>query len=285
MNVSFEKYHGTGKDFVVVDANVYVPDRSKFARAVCDRTEGLGADGVLFLALEPDYRPPRVVMTLVQPDGSTAEMCGNGARCAAAWAAEHANADEVMIDTQAGTRYATVRDDGATIEMGSPAFSADAVPFVPDAISLESDEHIVQERIGDYDVTAVNTGVPHAVAFVEDVDDVDIERDAPPIRHADIFPEGANVTFASPREGGFDQRTFERGVEGETKSCGTGAVAIAAVARRLGMTDDNEIAVTPPGGELDVTLGDRFATLSGPVEWEFEGDVRISTTGRPHLEA
>ncbi|SIQ79776.1 diaminopimelate epimerase [Haladaptatus litoreus] len=278
MNVSFEKYHGTGNDFVIVDASVCVPDRAGFAREACDRAEGIGADGVLFLALEPNYRPPRVIMTLVQPDGSTAEMCGNGARCAAMWAAERADADEVMIDTLAGTRYASVHDDGATIEMGAPDFS-------PDGVSLAQDEPLVQAEIGGYDVTAVNTGVPHAVVFVDDVDSVDIDRDAPPIRHHELFPEGANVTFASPREGGFDQRTFERGVEGETQSCGTGAVAIAAVARRLGMTDEELISVSPPGGDLEVALGERYATLSGPVETEFEGRVRISTAGRLDLEA
>ncbi|WP_458206931.1 diaminopimelate epimerase [Haladaptatus sp. NG-SE-30] len=278
MTFSFEKYHGTGNDFVVVDADACVPNRAAFARGACDRVEGIGADGVLFLALEPDYRPPRVIMTLVQPDGSTAEMCGNGARCAAVWAAEQTGADEVMIDTLAGTRYAQIDDGGATIEMGAPRFDPDAVP-------VAQDEPLVQERIGKYEVTAVNTGVPHAVAFVDDVDAVDIEQVAPQIRHADVFPDGANVTFASRRPGGFDQRTFERGVEGETQSCGTGAVAIAAVAEHLELIDDEHVSVSPPGGELEVTLGDRYATLSGPVEQEFDGDVSVSATGRIDSEA
>ncbi|WP_458185108.1 diaminopimelate epimerase [Haladaptatus sp. NG-WS-4] len=272
-DVSFQKYHGTGNDFVVVDANVPVPDRAAFARQACDRDEGIGADGVLFLALEPDYRPPRVIMTLVQPDGSTAEMCGNGARCAAVWAAERTGTDEVMIDTLAGTRYAKIRDGGATIEMGSPRFEPERVP-------VAGDEPLVRERFGEFELTAVNTGVPHAVAFVDDVDAVDVERVAPAIRHADAFPEGTNVTFASRRPGGFDQRTFERGVEGETQSCGTGAVAVAAVAERLGLVDDELVSVSPPGGDLSVALGERYATLSGPVEREFEGDVNVSGTGR-----
>ena len=134
-------------------------------------------------------------------------------------------------------------------------------------------------------MTAVNTGVPHAVAFVDDVNAVDLERDAPAIRHADVFPQGANVTFASRRDGGFDQRTFERGVEGETQSCGTGAVAIAAAAHRLELVDDERVSVSPPGGELLVTVGDRTATLTGPVEREFGGDVRVSNAGRLDLEA
>ncbi|WP_423745939.1 diaminopimelate epimerase (plasmid) [Haladaptatus sp. SPP-AMP-3] len=278
MNLSFEKYHGTGNDFVIVNPDACVPHRSRFARRVCDRTDGIGADGVLFLALEPEFRPPRVIMTLVQPDGSTAEMCGNGARCAAVWAAERANADEVMIDTLAGTRHAKIHDGGATIEMGAPEFGPNDVP-------VAGDEPLIETRVGDYDVTAVNTGVPHAVAFVDDVDAVNLERDAPPIRHADVFPEGANVTFASPRDDGFDQRTFERGVEGETQSCGTGAVAIAAAARRLGLADGENVSVSPPGGDLEVAVDDRNATLTGPVEREFGGDLRVSNAGRLDLEA
>ena len=290
MSVEYEKYHGTGNDFVVVDADEYVPDRTAFAREVCDRQEGIatsgceavGADGTLFLALEPEFSPPRAVMTLVQPDGSTAEMCGNGARCAAQWAAERTGAETIMLDTQAGTRRAEIGNDGVTIEMGRPSFAPEDVPLSPDR-----DDPLVEETVAGVEVTAVNTGVPHAVAFVEDVEAVDLEAVAPAMRRADAFPEGANVTFASPRddvgrdddETGFDQRTFERGVEGETRSCGTGAVAIAVAARRLGRTTADEVAVYPPGGRLDVGFRDGRAILTGPVEREFAGEV--SSTPRP----
>ncbi|HKJ60010.1 MAG TPA: diaminopimelate epimerase [Halobacteriales archaeon] len=292
--IPYEKYHGTGNDFVVVDAENHVPDRAAFATAVCDRSEGVtagdgdvgdaagvsadgetgvgsgrtGADGVLFLHLEPEFRPPRVVMTLVQPDGSTAAMCGNGARCAAAWAAARTTADEVMIDTLAGTRHAEILADEVTVEMGEPSFEPADVP-------LAGDEPLIEAEVGGYEVTAVDTGVPHAVAFVDDVADVDLEVDGPAIRHAEEFPEGANVTFASPRDdGGFDQRTFERGVEGETASCGTGAVAIAVVARHLGLADDGPVAVHPPGGDLAVSFDDRgVPRLHGPVVREFDGEA------------
>ncbi|PSP55813.1 diaminopimelate epimerase [Halobacteriales archaeon QS_1_67_19] len=274
MTIAYEKYHGTGNDFVVVDADEYVPDRAAFARVVCDRREGIGADGTLFLALEPQFSPPRAVMTLVQPDGSTAAMCGNGARCAAKWAAERTGADAVMLDTQAGTRRAEIRGEAVAIEMGRPTFGPEAVP-----LAAESDAPLVEETVAGLDVTAVNTGVPHAVAFVEDVDAVDLDAVAPDVRHAEVFPEGANVTLAAPRaDGGFDQRTYERGVEGETRSCGTGAVAIAAAARRLGRCEAESIAVHPPGGRLEVAFADGVATLTGPVEREFEGEVS-STPG------
>ncbi|WP_256687612.1 diaminopimelate epimerase [Halococcus qingdaonensis] len=280
MNV--EKYHGTGNDFFVIDASEPVADRRALTIELCDGDDGLavgertGADGVLFLALEDGYASPRVVMTLVQPDGSTAPMCGNGARCAAAWAAERTAAETVMVDTQAGTRRATVDDAGVTVEMGEASFAPDAVP-------LAGDEPLLDESMEDLTVTAVDTGVPHAVAFVDDVATVDLDVLAPPVRHADRFPRGANVTFASPRDEGFDQRTYERGVEGETRSCGTGAVAIAAVARELGLTERDSIPVHPPGGRLDVRFTERGAALAGPTEREFAGTVSMAAS--PAVEA
>jgi len=274
------KYHGTGNDFVVVDATEEVPDRRAFAVDLCDRTDGIeppeggtgtrGADGVLFLSLEPAYNPPRVVMTLVQPDGSVAAMCGNGARVAARWAADRAGSDEVMIDTPAGTRHAALdRETGAvTVGMGRARFDPGSVP-------VDADEPLVEHEVEGLAVTAVNTGVPHAVAFVDAVEAVDLEAVGPAVRHADVFPEGANVTVASERaDAGYDQRTFERGVEGETRSCGTGAVAVAAVARRLGRIETGEpVVVSPPGGDLDVTVTDSSSTLRGPVVHEFDRSV------------
>lgn len=283
--IHVEKYHGTGNDFIIVDAALTVPDRRAFAIEYCDRetgsshpdTETTGADGVLFLALEDQYSPPRVVMTLVQPDGSVAAMCGNGVRCAAAWAARKTGADELMIDTLAGTRPARITDDAVHVEMGQPTFS-------PESIPLADDSPLVEMDIDELTVTAVNTGVPHAVAFVEDVDNVDLERVGPAVRNASVFPDGANVTIAS-KDGGqtsaFEQRTFERGVEGETASCGTGAVAVAAVAHRLGLLEENEpVAVCPEGGDLEVTISTESAILSGPVVRSYETELPVAEPRR-----
>jgi len=262
--IPYDKYHGTGNDFAVVDATHRVPDRGAFASDLCAQ---LDADGVLFLALEDQYSPPRVIMTLFQPDGGTADMCGNGARVAARWASERTGSDEIMLDTQAGTRHAVVDGETVTVEMGVPEFDADRVPHTLDADLTD---------IAGYDVTAVNTGVPHAVSFVDDVDDVDLETDGPAVRNHHVFPEGANATFAHRvDETSFRQRTFERGVEGETLSCGTGAVAIAAAAARRGdIPEDAEVTVSPPGGDLVVTLDpDGPATLRGPTEFEYADDT------------
>lgn len=310
--VTVEKYHGTGNDFVVVDADAGVPDTRAFAVDVCDRSSGIshpdatrtGADGVLVLALSPDTEPQRVEMTLVQPDGSRAAMCGNGARCAAAWAAERTGENEFAIDTPAGTRRARVGADVVSVEMGQPTFAPEQVP-------VDTDEPLIQREVAGLEVTAVDVGVPHAVSFVEDVAAVDLDAVGPEVRSADVFPSGANVTLASPLAGGegFAQRTFERGVEAETHSCGTGAVAIAAVADRLGRlapVEEQEadrvgrpgpveeqgadgrrrsgsveehvdagrtVRVSPPGGDLEVTLTGDGAVLTGPVVREFRDTV------------
>ncbi|RRJ32955.1 diaminopimelate epimerase [Halocatena pleomorpha] len=284
--IHVEKYHGTGNDFIVVDAALTVPDRRAFATKYCDRetgisqpdAEAIGADGVLFLALEEQYSPPRVVMTLVQPDGSVAAMCGNGVRCAAAWAAEKTGSDELMIDTLAGTRRATVGDDTVRVEMGQPSFDPDTVP-------ITEESPLVEASVDELTVTAVNTGVPHAVAFVEDVAAVDLQRVGPSVRNAPVFPEGANVTIASRdterTDTVFEQRTFERGVEDETASCGTGAVAVAAAARRLGRIDGNEsVTVRPDGGTLEVTVSADETTLSGPVTRSFATELPVTEPRR-----
>ncbi|GAB7095073.1 diaminopimelate epimerase [Halolamina litorea] len=312
MSVPFEKYDGAGNDFVVVDDEDWdsavsehasdgdadgsaedtspTASRAAFARIHCDREVGVaddgaarhGADGVLFLSLAEGSDTAEVTMTLVQPDGSIAEMCGNGARCVAAWAADRSGATTIDIDTPAGTRRAVVEGDEVAVEMGEPSFAPADVP-------LAGEEPLIDATLDELDgtpaaglsVTAVNTGVPHAVVFVDDVDEIDIDAVAPPIRHAEAFPAGTNVTFASRTVdgAGFRQRTFERGVEGETRACGTGAVAVAAAAKRLarlpdGGRGDEWLTVSPPGGDLGVTVPpDGPARLRGPAEKRFAGEL------------
>lgn len=267
--IPFEKWHGAGNEFILIDASEYtIRDPPEFAIRECDRERGIGADGVLVLVPREAENPPRVEMTLVQPDGSTAAMCGNGARCAAKWLAARTGATEVIVDTPAGPRHAQASGDTVTVDMG-------AYSFAPDEVPLDRDEPLIEEPIGGLVVTAVTTGVPHAVGFVDDIDAVDLDAVAPGIRHADVFPQGTNVTLAQATDSGFRQRTFERGVEGETVACGTGAIAIAAVGAHLGRVSvDAEIPVFPPGGRLSATIHpDATATLRGPVTREFTGEV------------
>jgi diaminopimelate epimerase len=270
-SIPYRTYHGSGNDFAVIDADAHtVPDRSGFATSLCDE---LDTDGVLFLRLDEAADPSRVEIRLFQPDGSTAAMCGNGARVAGRWAAERTGDRTFVLDTGAGPRHVEVYEDfEVSVEMGRPRFSPEAVPLDRDEPLVETAvETITDGHIDGFEVTAVNTGVPHAVAFVEDVAAIDLEETAPPIRHAPVFPTGANVTVATAVSDGFDQRTYERGVEGETRACGTGAVAIAAVAERLGAIEPGDpVTVSPPGGDLIVAIrSDGTGTLRGPTAFEF----------------
>ena len=292
--VTLETYHATGTDYIVVDTDEDVVSRRSFAREFCDPDDGLahpdedrtGAEGVLFLSLEPECSPPRVIMTVVKPDGNVAEMSGNGARIAAAWANDRLGADVLMIDTMAGTRRATVEDDYVTVEMGDPVFGPGAVP-------VDGSEPFVEQHVGEFSLTAVNTGIPHAVAFVDDVDDVDLDAAGPDICHAPAFPEGVNLTVAARRDqptvdvdgsagavvAAFDQRTYEADGREAVCSC-TGATAVAAAARKLGIIGQNDrVAVHPPGGRLDVRIPDGNARLGGPVSRKFAGRVADGSPG------
>ncbi len=273
MDLPFEKLHGNGNDFVLIDeyANVVVPEAMKpeFARLYCDRRFGIGGDGVLFLSKGEggDLR-----MRLVQPDGSEAEMCGNGVRCVAKYAVDRGYAGEAfVVETGAGpvpVEAGYDEDDAfeATIGMPDPAFDRSGIPAIGDGEYLE--------EVDGLEVRAVNTGVPHAVVFVEDLDGVDLDAVAPAIRRHPSFPEGANVNFVQVTgPGSIRVRTFERGVEGETLSCGTGATASAAIAHRLGLVGE-PVEVETAGGPLTIGIG-RKTTMTGPAETVFSGLISL----------
>lgn len=276
MATPFVKMQGDGNDFVVLDetAERLVSDRSGFAARYCDRRFGVGADGVIHVerpeASELDAEGADVAMRLFQPDGDEAAMCGNGVRCVARFAVDEGLVEPggpIHVRTPAGLRRARVDGDRVGVAMGTPSFAPGDVPAT---------REIVEEALGELTVTAVDTGVPHAVAFVDDVETMPLERLAPATRHHDVFPEGANVDIAGSLDeddGGYRVRTFERGVEGETMACGTGAVAVAAVARRERDAGD-AVRIVANGGELRVTFDeDGAATLEGGAERVFEGSV------------
>lgn len=270
MEIPFAKLHGNGNDFIVIDEyhKIVIPDdmKGQFAASYCDRRFGIGADGVIFLskAERNDLR-----MRIFQPDMSEAEMCGNGIRCLAKFASDAGYVKgSCSVDTPAGPVNVTmeVRDEDffATVTMTPPLFDRKDIPA--------TGEGEYKEHIGDYDVYAVNTGVPHAVIFVNKVDDVDVAAAAPAIRHHASFPTGANVNFVERTgENSIRIRTFERGVEDETLSCGTGATAAAAVAHKLGYTGD-AVEVETPGGPLTIFL-QGGARMQGPATTVFTGVI------------
>ena len=270
-SIVFTKLHGNGNDFILIDEmrQEMVPEAAKrnFAVRCCRQKFGIGADGVLFLV---NSSRSDLGMRLIQPDGSEAEMCGNGIRCLAKYAWDTGYVGESFdVETLSGIIPVQIRErDGlfwAKVDMGVPRFDRPSIP----ACGLGD---LISEEINGIRVSAVNTGVPHAVVLVDDMN-FDILKAAPFIRHNSIFPEGANVNFVKIGEP-LEIRTFERGVEGETLSCGTGSVAAASVARRLGLVDD-EVLVQTKGGPLLISFEDGKAFMEGPAVTVCSGEFSL----------
>jgi diaminopimelate epimerase len=270
MEIGFTKLQGNGNDFILIDEfeQEAIPEEMKgaFAALYCDRRFGIGADGILFLQASDaaDIR-----MRLFQPDESEAAMCGNGIRCLAKYAHDAGYVKEsCSVETGAGIMAVTMgyaEDEfTATITMPAPAFERNAIP------ATGNGEY--KEEIRNFTVYAANTGVPHAVVFVKEIGAVDIATAGPAIRNHPTFVEGANVNFVEVAgDGTLRIRTFERGVEGETESCGTGATASAAVAHHLGRVGET-VRVETKGGPLVIRFGEDV-TMEGPAETVFEGTI------------
>ncbi|OPY37435.1 MAG: Diaminopimelate epimerase [Methanoregula sp. PtaU1.Bin051] len=268
MEIPFTKLHGNGNDFILIDEyeKTVIPDEMKaqFATLYCDRRFGIGADGVLYLSKSGKGN---LKMRILQPDGSEAEMCGNGIRCLAKYAFDTGYVKEsCIVETVAGEMpvAAGYREDEffATIAMGTPLFDRRDIPA--------TGEGEYREMIGPHEVYAVNTGVPHAVIFVDELDRFEVAAQSPQIRFHDTFPKGANVNFVQVTgPDAISIRTFERGVEAETLSCGTGATAAAAVAHKLGRVGTT-VQVETQGGPLVITL-DGVAKMEGPAATVFTG--------------
>ncbi len=272
MEIVFTKLQGNGNDFILIDEyrQEIIPGDMKggFAALYCDRRFGIGADGILFLQAsdKADIR-----MRLIQPDESEAAMCGNGIRCLAKYAYDAGYVKEsCSVETGAGNVAVTMgyADDEFTakIAMPMPAFARSAIP------ATGKGEY--KEDICGLTVYGANTGVPHAVIFVRDIDAVDLAAIGPVIRNHPSFPEGANVNIVEcAGDDTLRIRTFERGVEAETESCGTGATAAAAVARHHGNVGDT-VRVETRGGSLVISFG-KSVTMEGPAETVFFGVIPL----------
>lgn len=251
--------HGNGNDFIIFDEfkNILVSEekKSKFVRVVCDRNFGIGADGAIFVQ---NSKVANAKFRYFNRDGSEAAMCGNGIRCFARYVVEKGYAKEgkISVETLANILELDVWKDKKwwiRVEVGRPFY-------------LWSKKMEVGGKV--YEVHSTFVGVPHAVIIVEDLD-FDIVPDAKFIRWHPIFPEGTNVNFVKVEKSVL-VRTYERGVEGETLSCGTGSVASAFVARKLNLVGDR-VEIKTRGGPLTVEFKDEKAYMIGSATKVFEG--------------
>ncbi len=257
--MEFFKFHGTGNDFIMVDNRDGLASLDEgTVKDLCHRRFGIGADGLILLQKDPDHD---MRMIYYNSDGKESTMCGNGGRCLAAFANYLG-----MIDSE-GTFNAID---------GIHAFSV-----------LNRTSDVWQVKLGMNEVTIasgdqtgdliVDTGSPHFVRLVDDPAKIDIIQKAKEIRYSQRFKDdGINVNFISEGEHGITIRTYERGVENETLSCGTGCVA-AAIATGRGMADGHhEVIISTQGGKVKVTFtktGTEYKDvfLTGPAEMVFKG--------------
>ena len=257
--VSFNKYHGTGNDFIIIDNRNggVTPDTKLFAHW-CDRRFGIGADGVILLV---DHTEQPFAMDYYNADGMPGSMCGNGGRCFASYLASLDLIDnEVTFMAYDGPHKATISDNMVSLQMADVALVQD------------NDTHYV-----------IDTGSPHYITFVEELDKLNVQEKGAAIRNAEPFKaDGINVNFVEA--GGGDTirvRTYERGVEAETQSCGTGVVACALAQHvRTKGASGNSIVVQVQGGELNVRFevvdsGYREIYLEGPATHVYSGTITV----------
>lgn len=265
MAIQFTKMSGSGNDFIIIDNRVPVIDDAKkvdFVRRVCDRRMSIGADGVIFVE---NSDKADIKWDFYNDDGSTPDMCGNGGRCVARYAVENKIASaELTLETLAGIISAKVGGANVRIKLTSPENLQQDI-----AVSLNGAQ---------YQIDSLNTGVPHAIIYSDNIEAVNVKEAGHGIRfHQAFAPDGTNVNFVQKvGDRALKVRTYERGVEDETLACGTGVVASALLSSHKNLVQP-PVEVETRGGEF---LKVDFDTSKGPVtDVYLEGLTRISFEG------
>jgi len=274
----FVKMHGTGNDFVLLEAQGDERDWPRLAQAMCDRHFGVGADGLILVL--PSARAD-VRMRMFNPDGSEAEMCGNGLRCVAKYAVEGGLArprdGRIDVETLAGVLAAQTSGDGRTVErvrvsMGAPRFAPAEIPVLVDVeppivgLPLEVAGRALR-------LTCLSIGNPHAVHFLDGpVAAFPLEEIGPLVERHPLFPQRVNFEVAQVLANDrIEARVWERGA-GATLACGSGASAVMVAARVQGLVGST-VDITLPGGTLAIEWDGRGEVyLAGPAERVFAGE-------------
>jgi diaminopimelate epimerase len=267
MRFAFDKMHGLGNDFVVIDARAEHLDVTRArARAIADRQTGIGCDQLILL--EPSERAD-LRMRIFNADGSEVEQCGNALRCVAQLTGVR------RIDTAGGLVEAEPDSAGITIDMGAPRFGWADIPlaYALDTAAIPVGWNGLEQG------AAVNVGNPHIIFFVPALDAVDLERLGPEIEHDPLFPARVNVNVAEVTgPSSLRLRVWERGA-GLTRACGTGACATAVAAIRCGLVQ-SPVTVALPGGDLRIDWAPGgHIRMTGPATHVFSGDAELEAFG------
>lgn len=285
--IKIAKYEGLGNDFILVDARTSTepPLNPEESARLCNRNFSVGADGVIFALAPPEGKEDEFdfSMRIYNSDGSEPEMCGNGIRCLAAFLRDLGEESEsYRIHTLAGPIVPVLNDDGRiTVDMGEPILSAAKVPTTlePNAESDSVVEQTLEVNGKTWKVSAVSMGNPHAIIFVNDLEnDIDFEVDGPALESHPAFPAKTNVEFVQVMsENHLKMKVWERGA-GPTLACGTGTCALVVAAIRAGKIprpegEGNTVRVTLPGGDLFIEWreSNNKVYMTGPADFSFNG--------------
>lgn len=269
--IHFQKWQGAGNDFIIIDnrAGQIVALNPKLISRLCDRHFGIGADGLMLVGSSKDFD---FEMIFYNSDGLPAEMCGNGGRCIAAMASQSGifSKKTTFLTTDGPHEAEVMRKDWIRLRM-------------IDIKDIELVKIPILEPLTIGNAIFLNTGVPHLVVFVDDLDSVKVEPVGRILRNLDIFsPVGTNVNFVKANGKALQVRTYERGVEAETLSCGTGNVASAVAAEWAFNSGFSEYDCVAQGGRLKVSFkrqGKNHFTdvwLEGPAVKVFEGTIETA---------
>lgn len=277
--MKFTKMQGIGNDYVYVNClEERVEHPSETAIKVSDRHFGIGSDGLILIkpSEKADFE-----MEMYNADGSQGAMCGNGIRCVAKYVYDYGltKKTQISVDTKSGIKYLdlTVKDGKAVeirVNMGSPILEVEKIPMKYPQSPVIAKPLNVGGNI--YEVTAVSMGNPHAVVFVEDVQNLEIEKVGPDFEKHQAFPESVNTEFVRVLDRKtVEMRVWERG-SGETLACGTGACAVAVACALNGYTED-AVTVKLLGGDLKIAWDreDNLVYMTGPAQVVFDGEIRI----------
>ncbi len=279
--MKFTKMHGIGNDYVYVNCfKEEVAEPSMVAVFVSDRHFGIGADGLILI------KPSKVAdfqMDMYNADGSRGEMCGNGIRSVAKYVYDYGLTDKtnISIETLAGIKYLdlTVENGKAVlikVNMGKPELNPDKIPVVAEGENVIDEEIIVDGE--SYKMTCVSMGNPHAIVYMDDVKNLEIEKIGPKFENHERFPNRVNTEFAKIIDRKtIEMRVWERG-SGETLACGTGACATAVASILNGLCED-EVTLKLLGGDLLIKWDKEENTvyMTGPATVVFDGEIDLST--------
>ncbi|TRZ41101.1 diaminopimelate epimerase [Robertkochia solimangrovi] len=256
MKINFYKYQGTGNDFVMIDnrQSVFPKNDTKLINHLCDRRFGIGADGLILLENDPEYD---FKMVYYNADGRESTMCGNGGRCLVAFASQlgviENEATFIAVD---GLHKARITGEVVELQM-------------QDVKSID-----VFEKY-----SFLNTGSPHHVQLQNELKHLDVKKEGARLRYGKYGEEGSNINFTEQIDADtFAVRTYERGVEDETYSCGTGVTAVAIAMHRNGLAKGDHIALQTPGGNLSVSFETsnghyNNVWLKGPAKLVYSGTI------------